>query len=189
MQAINKVREGLGDGRVREVWHLPTEEAYLETLLRDIFENHWQGIVFGPIIEGGAFEFRCPGPPKSVTLFDGYLTVHFGGTHFHLCIGDNMGAPAHPTPEDLRRRRRTARAEIFRNLDREGCATIWGLRLFNGADEQLITIFFPNPYLTDADGLAETPDRSRLTTWEAIGRSYLGRELDDADRTGKGFKG
>lgn len=186
---IASKREISETGRETEVWTLPTDEAYLHAFLKDIFENHWKSIVFGPIIEGGAFEFKCPGPPKSVTLFDGYLTVHFGATHFHLCIGENQGSPKNPTPAALKARRRPGRAEIFRNFDKEGCALSWGFRLFNGHDEQLITIFFPNPYLTDEDGLADEPDRSRLATWETIGRTYLGRELDEADRTGKGFKG
>ena len=185
---ISSTRRTAATGREAEIWSLSTDEAYLHALLRDIFETHWENIVFGPIIEGGAFEFRCPGPPKSVTLFDGYLTVHFGATHFHLCIGENKGSSENPTPEALKRRRRTARAEIFREFDEDGCALTWGLRLFNGHDEQLITIFFPNPFLTDADGLAETPDWSRLATWEAIGRAYLGRGLDGADRSGKGFR-
>lgn len=187
--AIASKRDVNETGRETEIWILPTEEDYLHTLLKDIFEHHWQSIVFGPIIEGGAFEFRCPCAPKSVTLFDGYLTVHFGGTHFHLCIGENKGPPKNPTPEALKNRRRTSRAEIYRGFDKQGCALTWGLRLFNGHDEQLITIFFPNPFLTDTDGLADEPDWTRLATWEAIGRTYLGRDLDEADRTGKGFRG
>ncbi len=188
-EAITSRREKIETSREAEVWSLPTEEAYLHRLLEDIFANHWRSIVFGPVIEGGAFEFRCPCEPKAITLFDGYLTVHFGGTHFHLCIGENEGSPKNPTPAALKRQRRTSRAEMFRNFDQEGCALSWGLRLFNGHEEQLLTIFFPNPFLTDSDGLAEEPDWERLRTWEAVGRTYLGRELDEADRSGKGFKG
>ena len=186
---ITSKRETAANGRDVEVWTLPTDEAFLHTLLQDIFQNHWRSIVFGPIIEGGAFEFRCPNAPTSITVFDGDLTVHFGGTHFHLCIGENKGSPSNPTPEALKHHRRTSRAEMFRNFDKAGCALSWALRLFNGHDEQLITLFFPNPFLTDSDGLADTPDWSRLDTWQVIGRTYLGRELDDADITGTGFRG
>lgn len=176
-------------GTRTEIYDLPTEESYLDELLRHIFETHWEGITFGPLIEGGAFEIRCPCAPKSITLMDGYLTVHFGRTHFHLCIGENRGTEKHPTPDALRKQRRTSRAEIFRRLDREGCGISWGLQLFNGHEEQLISVFFPNPFLTDEDGIADEPDWSRLAAWEDIGRRYLGRELDAADRSGKGFGG
>lgn len=175
-------------GTAIEYYDLPAEEGYLKELLTYIFETHWEGLIFGPLIEGGAFEIRCPCAPKSITLFDGYLTVHFGRTHFHLCIGDNMGSEKFPTPPELREHRRTKRAEIYRRLDREGCATSWGLQLHNGQDEQLITIIFTNPFLTDEDGIADEPDWSRLAMWEDIGRRYLGRELDAADTSGKGFK-
>ena len=188
MSQITPRIERTNGGPSTEYYDLSIEESYLEDLLRDIFENHWQGIVFGPLIEGGAFEFRCPCAPKSITLFDGYLTVHFGGTHFHLCIGDNKGSEKHPVSEDLRKHRKTGRAQMFRRLDPDGCGISWGLQLFNGHDEQQISIFFPNPFLTDSDGLADEPDWSRLSVWEDIGRRYLGRGLDNADRTGKGFK-
>jgi hypothetical protein len=41
------------DGASVDIFPLPVEEATLEALLRDLFENHWREITFGPIIEGG----------------------------------------------------------------------------------------------------------------------------------------
>ena len=88
---------------MREIWALPLEEAFLEAFLRDLFEQHWPGIRLGPMIEGAAWEWKCPGAPKRIGLFDGYLTVMFGnGGHFHLCIGENRGSPANPTDPALR---------------------------------------------------------------------------------------
>ena len=174
-------------GSVTELYDLPLDEEYLQELLSYIFETHWEGIVFGPLIQGGAFEIRCPNAPKNISLMDGYLTVHFGRSHFHLCIGDNWGTGNHPTADELRAHRKPSRAEIFRRLDKDGCGISWGLQMFNGQGEQQISIFFPNPFLTDEDGIAEDPDWSRLSTWEDIGRRYLGRELDAADRSGRGF--
>jgi hypothetical protein len=48
------------DGSAVDIFPLPVEEAALEALLRDLFENHWREITFGPIIEGAAYEFRAP---------------------------------------------------------------------------------------------------------------------------------
>lgn len=174
----------------QEVYRLSVETEYLEELLRYIFNHYWQSIVFGPIIEGGAFEFRCPNPPRSITYYDGYLTVHFGGTHFHICIGENNGSESSPTPSELKRIRRTSRAEIVRGFDREHAPISWQLRLFNGDDTPQLNIFFPNPFLTDEDGIAESPDWSRLDAWDDIAVRYLGRNStqDPLDRSGKGFR-
>jgi len=178
------------DGNREEIYALPTDSGYLEQLLRHIFDNHWRSIVFGPLIEGGAYEFRCPCKPRSITLFDGYLTVHFGGAHFHLCIGENRGSESNPTPAELRRVRRTSRAEIVRTFDTEGAPILWQLRLFNGAGTPQLNIFFPSPFLTDEDQLAERPDWTRLAVWDDIATRFLGREQsqDPLDRSGQGFR-
>ena len=178
------------NGNQQEIYCLPIESAYLEELLRYIFENHWRSIVFGPIIEGGAYEFHCPCEPKSITLFDGYLTVHFGASHFHICIGENMGSESSPTPVTLKNSRRTSRAEIVRGFDQDGSPIIWQLRLFNGDDTPQLNIFFPNPFLTDEDGIADSPDWSRLEVWDDIAMRYLGRKQvqDPLDRSGLGFR-
>jgi len=178
------------DGNREEIYALPTDSDYLEELLRYIFDNHWPSIVFGPLIEGGAYEFRCPCKPRSITLFDGYLTVHFGAAHFHLCIGENRGSESSPTPRQLRRTRRTSRAEIVRTFDAEGAPILWQLRLFNGAGTPQLNVFFPSPFLTDDDQLAERPDWSRLAVWDDIATRYLGREQsqDPLDRSGRGFR-
>lgn len=177
-------------GTRQEVYALSTDTEFLERLLRHIFDNHWPSIVFGPIIEGGAFEIRCPCKPRSITLNDGYLTVHFGATHFHLCIGDNRGSHNRPTPPELRRRRRTSRAEIVRGFDADGAPITWQLRLFNGDGTPQLNVFFPNPFLTDEDGIAERPDWSRLDVWDDIARRFLHRRQaqDPLDRSGKGFR-
>ena len=175
------------DGQTAEIFALPLDEAYLDGLLRDVFTRYWDRLVFGPMTQGGAFEFRCPEAPSRMGLLDGYLTIFFGRSHFHLCIGDNKGSAEHPTPEALRAHRRTARAEFFRLLNAEAAPVSWGLRLFNGAGEQQITIFFPNPFLDDDDRLIAPPDWSRLAVWEDLSLRYLGRGPDPKDRSGKGF--
>ena len=180
------VEEGTYGDRT-EVFAVPATEAFLHRLLEDLFLNHWDQIVFGPMIQGGAYEIRAERKPHKIGLLDGYLTVFFGASHFHVCIGDNHGPPARPTPEGLRRERKTARAEFFRGLDQDGCPRTWGLRLFNGAGDEQMTIFLPNPFIGDDDTILPEPDWSRLTLWDDLGRRYLGREPDGRDRLGTGF--
>jgi hypothetical protein len=86
------------DGHVVEIFPLPADEGTLERVLREHFEVHWDKIVFGPIIQGGAWEFQAPHAPTHVGVLDGYLTVAFGAPHFHLCIGPTKGSRTHPTP-------------------------------------------------------------------------------------------
>ena len=176
--------------RKREIWPLPLEEAFLEAFLRELFEAHAEGLTFGPLIQGAAYEFRCPGKPRSVTLFDGYLTIHFGtGGHFHLCIGENQGSPKNPTPPELKAHRKPSKAQLFRGFGRDGKPVSWGFEMWNGQDEPMISIFFPNPFLTDDDRIAETPDFSRLAVWRSIAKTWLNREPEALDEEGKGFGG
>jgi hypothetical protein len=155
------------DGAIVDVHPLPADEAALEELLRDLYEQHWDKITFGPLIQGAAWEFRAPHAPTHVGMLDGYLTVAFGASHFHLCIGPHKGSRNNPTPEALARHRRTARAELYRRLDKSGAPVSWGLRLYNGQDEQQVTFLLPNPFLSpDTDKVLETPDWSRLDLWD-----------------------
>ncbi len=173
------------DGRVvEERWPLPVDEAFLERLLRDLFENHTAALTFGPIIEGAAYEMKVAEPPETVALFDGYLTIRWpGGSHFHLCVGENRGAD----DAALKARRRPGRAELFRGLDEDGHPVTWGFRMANGAGEPQIDVFFPNPFLTATDAIAETPDWSRLELWNYVRTTYAGAAADGRDTLGAGF--
>ena len=42
------------DGATVEIFPLPTDEVSLEALLRHLFEQHWDKITFGPLIQGGS---------------------------------------------------------------------------------------------------------------------------------------
>jgi hypothetical protein len=172
------------DGSTVDIFDLPPNEETLKELLRDLFENHWQEIIFGPIIQGAAYEFRLPSPPTHFGMFDGYLTIAFGVSHFHLCIGAHKNAP----PE-LARHRQTSRAELYRRLDRTGAPVSWGLRLFNGEGEQQITVLLPNPFLDSAtDKLRKTPDWTHLGLWDSLRARWLGlNEPDPIDRSGHRF--
>lgn len=102
-------------------------------------------------------------------MLDGYLTVDTGAWHLHLCIEKHLDAPS---PEIIRQRQ-TSRAAFFHDQRPHGCVRgAWGLRLWNGLGEQMITVFFPNPYLTDEQRLQKEPDWSRLTLWEQLRRRY-----------------
>ena len=156
------------DGTRTEHFDVPCSEETLLALLAEMFEAHWRDVTFGPCIEGAVFEGRFSGKPR-LSLLDGYVTVEVPGSeswHFHLCIGPHRGSPRLPTPPELAEWRRCARAAFFRNLDRAGRPSAWGVRLWNGRGEQMLTVFFPNPWIdpTRQRYVAE-PDWSRLDSW------------------------
>src|SRR5947209_5942728 len=177
------------DGQTVEVFALPADPDSLETLLRDLFQNHWESIVFGPIIQGAAWEIRAQNPPSYIGMLDGYLTVAFGKSHFHLCIGPTRGTEDDPTPPALARHRQTVRAELYRRLDPSGAPVSWGLRLFNGEGEQQVTIFLPNPFLSpETDKILEEADWSRLALWDQIRARWTGAAGPDPfDRSATRF--
>jgi hypothetical protein len=177
------------DGAVVEVFALPIDAASLEELLRDLFQNYWREIVFGPIIQGAAWEMRTDRAPEKIGILDGYLTITFGVPHFHLCIGEHRGTEDDPVPPALAHHRRTSRAELYRRLGGGGTPVSWGLRLFNGKGEQQITVLLPNPFLdADTDKILQTPDWSRLALWDRLRARWFGlTEADPADRSGRGF--
>jgi hypothetical protein len=62
----------------------------------------------------------------------------------------------------LAQHRRTARAELYRQINEDGTPNSWGLRLFNGHDAQQLTVFFPSPFLSDEMQILNAPDWSHL---------------------------
>jgi hypothetical protein len=189
MKAVTQTKEPVkiidekGMGRL-EIFAVEPSEAVLLELLTEIFSDHWDKVQFGPLIQGAAWEIQAAGPPEKIGMLDGYLTVDFGNWHFHICIGEHKGTRYHPVDAELAAHRRTSRAEFYRLINSDGTPDSWGLRLLNGKDEQQITVFLPNPFLS-AQMKFQEPDWSRLTLWDHLRRKYLGLEPEDRDRSGR----
>ena len=152
------------------------ELGVLLSVLKDLFVDHWDKIRFGPCIEGAVYELELREQPTQFSLLDGYLTVVFppGPAHFHLCVGTHRGLGKNRTPEALAKVRQCARASLYRSVDRTTCTPgSWGLRLWNGAGEQMLTVFLPSPYLDD-NLKRINPDWSRLSLWNSLRAKYLG---------------
>lgn len=175
--------EGMG---VLEIFPIAAEEAVLRRLLTELFTEHWQAVRFGTLIQGAVFEIAAPNAPERISMMDGYLTVDFGAWHFHLCIGEHRGSAKNPVSPDLARHRRTARAELYRNVT-GGAPISWALRLFNGGGEQQLTVMLPNPFLSDHMGLLKKPDWNRLFLWDSLRATYLGLDPDARDRSAPAF--
>jgi hypothetical protein len=167
MPAPTRTVERDADGTVTEYDDVAVDGDHVQRLLTEIFTEHWRDVFAGPVIEGAAYEIRFTAPP-AVSMLDGYLTVDTGAWHFHLCVGTHRGAA---TPEQARVRR-AARAAFFRTEGGTCVPGSWGLRLWNGRGEQMVTVFFPNPWLDDAGDRVREPRWERTALWEDLRRRY-----------------
>ncbi len=152
------------------------ELGTLLSLCRDLFVQNWKRIRFGPCLQGAVFEITLSRKPKLFSMLDGYLTVGLphAKDHFHLCIAETRGLGDRKTPPQLSKVRQCARASFFRDLAPGiGSPRSWGVRLWNGNGEQMVSIFLPNPYL-NAQLKRQKPDWSKLALWNDLRRRYIG---------------
>jgi hypothetical protein len=79
---------------------------------------------------------------------------------------------------------------MYRQLAGESTPVSWGIRLFNGKDEQQITVLLPNPFLSpDNEKVLKVPDWSRLALWDRLRARWFGlTEPDPVDRSGHRFQ-
>lgn len=166
--ATRAVERGL-DGTTTEYDEVSVAGDHVERLMTEVFRDHWRQIFAGPIIEGAAFEIRFTAEPK-LSMLDGYLTVDTGAWHFHLCVNDHRGTPS---PE-LARLRRVARAAFFRTEGGSCAPESWGLRLWNGRGEQMITVYFPNAHFDDDFRRLREPRWEKTALWADLRRRYAG---------------
>jgi len=168
MRAMAVVREP--DGSVTEYTDVEVGGDTVERLMKEVFGAHWASISAGPIVDGAAYEIRFTAAP-TLSMLDGYLTVDTGPWHFHLCVNDHRGAAS---PE-LAKLRRVARAAFFRTDGGSCVPGAWGLRLWNGRGEQMITVYFPNPWLDDDLERVREPRWERTALWEDLRARHAGR--------------
>jgi len=105
-----------------------------------------------------------------VTTLDGYLTVDTGAWHFHLCVNDHRGTRS----AELARIRRVARAAFFKTEGGSCAPATWGLRLWNGRGEQMITILFPNPHFDEKWQRLREPRWEKTELWRELRQRYAG---------------
>jgi hypothetical protein len=165
------VREA--DGSVSRYHDVPVAGDTVTRLLTELFSKHWADVTFGPVIEGSAWEIRLTSPP-ALTMSDGYLTVDTGAWHFHLCV-ERTHARGDAT---LAAVRRVGRAAFFRTDGGTCVPASFGLRLWNGRGEQMITVFFPSPFYDHVtEERRREPDWSRTALWDDFRGRYTGAQV------------
>ncbi|MGF1520223.1 MAG: ferredoxin [Nodosilinea sp.] len=144
-------------------------------LLYTLFQQRWQEVELGHVVEGSVLELSFTEPPRLCVLYDGYLTVATPAWHLHLCLEENLGGPHQSTPMALRHQRQVKRAAFYRRFNASGRPVSWGIQFWNGNDERMMTLFLPNPYMgEDEDLLPEgKPQLDKLGLYDHLRQIYV----------------
>lgn len=137
------------DGTVTEYDEVSVNGPRVEELMTEIFTDHWARVTVGPFVQGAAWEIRLTAPPK-MTMLDA-------------------------ASAELARIRRVARAAFFRSIG-TGCAPrSWGLRLWNGRAEQMITVLFRTRISVRTSSGSRSPAGRRPGCGKTCARGTPGR--------------
>jgi (2Fe-2S) ferredoxin len=170
-----RVTEPLLTGGQIEYEDFPCDVNTTGPLLYRLFQECWQQTEIGHVVEGGVLELGFTAPPKICVLYDGYLTVVTEAWHLHLCLEEHKGGPLEKTPEALRKERLISRASLYRRLNERGEPRSWGIQFWNGANQKMMNIFLPNPYVDDEENLLPEgkPQTEKLNLYQEIRETYV----------------
>jgi (2Fe-2S) ferredoxin len=167
--------EPLPNGGKIEFEEFPVTIDVTGSLLYSLFQEHWQEIGIGHMVDGSVLELEFTQAPKICRLYDGYLTVVTEGWHMHLCLEENLGGPEGKTPMELRQKRLVSRGALYRRLNAQGSARSWGIQFWNGAGEKMMNLFLPNPFVGDNEDLLpeNKPRLEKLGLYEQLRQIYV----------------
>ena len=158
-----------------EYEHFPCTIDVTGPLLYTLFEEHWQDVQIGHVVEGSVLELEFTRPPKICILYDGYLTVVTEAWHLHLCLEQHLGGPHCKTPLELRQERLVSRAAFYRHLNPAGKPKGWGIQFWNGRDEKMMSLFLPNIFIGEEEELLPEgkPNLEKLTLYQELREIYI----------------
>ncbi|MCG9890463.1 MAG: (2Fe-2S) ferredoxin domain-containing protein [Thermosynechococcaceae cyanobacterium MS004] len=168
-------QDPLPNGGWIEYEDFPVEIDVTAPLLHSLFQDHWQEVGVGHMVDGSVLELELNQPPKIVRLYDGYLTVVTEGWHLHLCLEESLGGPTCQTPPELRQKRLITRAAFYRRFNPKGQARSWGIQFWNGAGDRMMNLFLPNPFVGDQEDLLpeHKPNLDKLKLYETLRQIYV----------------
>ncbi len=174
------VQEPLPNGGWIEYEDFPVNIDVTAPLLNSLFQDHWQEVGVGHMVDGSVLELEFSQSPKIVRLYDGYLTVVTESWHLHLCLEESLGGPTCQTPLELRQKRLISRAAFYRRFNPKKQARSWGIQFWNGAGERMMNLFLPNPFVGDQEDLLpeNKPNLEKLKLYETLRQIYVLGEED-----------
>ena len=170
------------DGSITRYADVAVTGDTIERLMLEVFRDHWAEIFAGPIIEGAAYEIRFTAPPTCRCSMAISPSTPAPGTS--ISASTTTGARRRPSRPgcaawDGPRSSTPTAAPV--------CPARWGLRLWNGRGEQMVTVFFPNPWLDEAGERVREARWDRTALWETLRRRYAARRMRAA-RAGAGAR-
>lgn len=143
----------------------PNELGSTLALCLELLQDHWAHITFGPCIRGAIFELQLAAKP-TVFIHDGYVIVDLGAAgHLHLCV-----ASFDPTAA-------CARVAFFTGQAVDADEPVsWGIRLWNGAGQQMLSVFMTaaGPAVRDEHGIPAglQADARAVEIWQRLRARY-----------------
>ena len=148
------------------------ERGTLLSLMMEVFLDHWPHIAFGPCIRGAIYELRLTAMPTDISYFDGFLRLHLqnGTGHFHLSLAPSRASDVDFDGATARGAKHCTRAAFFRGVrSGDDMPSARGLRLWNAAGLQLITVFL-EPLLDNI--VPKDSVTSTAPAWDALEHKY-----------------
>ncbi len=167
--------ETLSQGGRIEYEDIPSTIDVTGPLLYTLFQERWQEVQIGHVVEGSVLELEFTQPPKICLIYDGYLTVVTESWHLHLCLEEHQGGPLKQTPPDLRQQRLVSRASLYRRFNAADQPRSWGIQFWNGSGEKMMTLFLPNPLVGEDEELLPEgkPKLEKLGLYEELRQIYV----------------
>jgi hypothetical protein len=174
VKPLNKTTvEPTGNGWNIEYEYFDCQGDVLACLTYTLFQDNWHQIGLGHIEQGSVLELEFHSQPKKCVLYDGYLTVVAQDWHFHLCIEETPGSSDSDTTQQ-KQHRLINKGAFYRRINSKGEPRSWGIQFWNGANEQAMTIFLPNPYIDDEKLLPDgKANFAKLELYNELRETYV----------------
>ena len=174
------------EGDEVECFPVQLDEAVLKQLISDIYQQYWDRIHFGTLIQGAVWEIAVDQPPVRIGMLDG-ISRSIRPLARSPCIG---GTKEPRRGRSIRRSRQAAPYVTCRILS--AAQGRWGTEFMGLPDVQRFRRSADDRVLPESVSRprAEDSASSRLVgldMWDDLRRRYAGYEPDPSDRLSTGF--
>ena len=168
-----------------EVFPIVCDEVTLLSVLTEVFENWWQHIRFGTLINGAVYELLAPIARGSRCSTAISPSTSAAGTSMSASASI-VGVPGRPV-DPLWPDGGGAHTPSCNGNGSRAHRAVWMFRMFNGEGAQQMTVLLPNPFLDDDQHLLACTRVEHLALWDPLRQRYLGLSSDPLDRSQTGY--
>lgn len=138
------------------------------SLYLDLFLKYWDKMNFGQCIPGAIFELSLPAKPQNITYRDGFLIIYLPNSagHLHLAVNELTSASNFEIEKRVDLCKKIAFFKGFTAQSKS--ATDYGIRFWNGKNNQILNVFFGND---DEEGNFQVTDLHK-EIWHNLKEKY-----------------